>query len=104
MATRKLEEPQSKAREFKPLPQTAAAQPAVLPLAVAVAIKALHEGRASEHQQRLAFQWIVFEAGSKSQFPYHSNDRDTTFALGRVFVADQILGAVRVDIATLKGG
>ena len=104
MARRTPEELPTNPREFKPLPQVPATQPAVLPLAVAVAIKALNDGRASDHQQRMAFQWIVFEAGGKAQFPYHPNDRDTTFALGRLFVADQILGAVRVDVATLKEG
>jgi hypothetical protein len=35
---------------------------------VAAAIKALHAGTATPHQQQTALQWIVREAGGKALF------------------------------------
>lgn len=74
----------------------------VAPLAVAAAIKALHAGEASGHQQQLALQWIVREAGGKAHFPYHPSERDTAFALGRLFVADLIVGLFNADLSSLR--
>lgn len=77
-------------------------QPPAVPIAVAAAIKALHAGEASAHQQQLALQWIVREAGGKAYFPYQSNERDTAFALGRLFVADCIVGLFNADLSSLR--
>lgn len=70
--------------------------------AVASAIKALHNGTAEPHQQQMALQWIVREAGGKAHFPYHPSDRDTAFALGRYFVADLIVGLINADLSSLR--
>jgi hypothetical protein len=88
---------------LKALPRPAADAAASVPVAVAVAIKALHVGEASPHQQQMALQWIVREAAGKAHFPYHASDRDTAFALGRYFVADQIIGLFNADLSSLRG-
>lgn len=89
-------------RELKPLAQPSASQPAPVSLMVATAIKALHEGNADAHQQQIALQWIVREAAGKAYFPYHPTERDTAFALGRLFVADQIVGLFNADLSSLR--
>jgi hypothetical protein len=71
-------------------------------LPIAAAIKALHDGSASAHQQQIALQWIVREAAGKAHFPYHANERDTVFALGRLFVAEQIVGLFNADLSSLR--
>jgi hypothetical protein len=77
-------------------------EPAPVPLPVAAAIKALHAGEASGHQQQIALQWIVREAAGKARFPYHPSDRDTAFALGKLFVAEQIIGLFNADLSSLR--
>lgn len=72
------------------------------PLHVAAAIKALHAGEASPYQQQVALTWIVREAGGKAYFPYHPGDRDTAFMLGRLFVADLIVGLFNADLSSLR--
>ena len=92
----------SRPPQLKAAPRPAADQPPPVPVAVAAAIKALHTGEASGHQQQLALAWIVREAGGKAHFPYHGTDRDTAFALGRLFVADLIVGLFNADLSSLR--
>lgn len=69
---------------------------------VAAAMKALHAGTATGHQQQVALQWIVREAGGKAYFPYLPDPHDTAFALGRYFVADLIVGLINADLSSLR--
>lgn len=69
------------------------------PKPVVVAIKALHAGTATAHQQQMALEWILREAGGKAHFPYHQNPHDTAFALGRMFVADAIVGLINAELS-----
>ncbi|HEY9064721.1 MAG TPA: hypothetical protein VIO33_07030 [Burkholderiaceae bacterium] len=92
----------TKPTKLKALERPAADAMPEVPLAVATAVKALHNGVASEHQQRIALQWIVREACGKAHFPYHSTERDTAFALGRLFVADLIVGLFNADLSSLR--
>lgn len=106
MATRREQPttPSSRQRALKGLSAPGAAEPAKATLAVATAVRALRDGRANEHQQKMALEWIVGEASGKRHFPYRDSERDTTFALGRYFVAEQITGLFYVDLASLKEG
>ena len=92
-----MKNPALKAETRRPADQVPTA-----PLAVAAAIKALHAGQASGHQQQTALQWIVREAGGKAHFPYHPSERETAFALGRLFVADLIVGLFNADLSSLR--
>jgi hypothetical protein len=92
----------NKAPVMKAAPRPPIDQAPHAPVAVVAAIKALHRGEASEHQQQLALEWIVREAGGKAHFPYQANDRDTAFALGRLFVADLIVGCFNADLSSLR--
>lgn len=87
---------------LKAAPRPPIDQPPPVPLAVAAAVKALHAGEASAHQQQIALQWIVREACGKAHFPYQPSDRDTVFALGRLFVADLIVGLFNADLSSLR--
>lgn len=77
-------------------------QAPIAPVAVVAAVKALHAGEATPHQQQTALAWIVREAGGKAHFPYHPTERDTAFALGRLFVADLIVGLFNADLSALR--
>lgn len=71
-------------------------------LADASAIQALVDGRAEPHQQQRAIQWIVNHAAGTYEFQYYPTDRDTSFALGRAFVGQQIVKLMRVNLSTLR--
>lgn len=94
--------PPKRPRELKALAKPDPGEPAKVTYAIALAMRALKSGTASEHQQQTALEWIVAEAAGKRHFPYHLGDRDTTFALGKLFVAEQIVGLLHVDLATLR--
>lgn len=57
-------------------------------------LKALSEGKAGEHEQRIAYDWIVSIASGIHELSYRSDsdggDRETAFAEGRRFVGMQI--------------
>ena len=91
-------------KKLKVLPKPAAASGAPATHGIALALRALKAGNANEYQQKNALEWIVAEACAKRHYPYHESDRDTCFALGRLFVAEQIVGLLNCDLATLKEG
>jgi len=90
-------------RKAKLLPAPAADSPGEVTYSTALAIRALRDGAADEAQQKLALNWILAEACGKRYFPFRGTDRDTNFALGRFFVAEQIVGLFYVDLSTLRG-
>lgn len=90
-------------RKAKILTPPNADAPGEVTYAVALAIRALRDGVAEEGQQKIALNWILAEACGKRHFPYRGSDRDTNFALGRFFVAEQIVGLFYVDLSTLSG-
>lgn len=76
-------------------PRKAAWKPVDYEVADIYALKALGQGKASEGQQKRALDWILkYAAGRLDGNPYRSDadggERETAFALGRNFVADQI--------------
>ena len=89
-------------KRLKAAPVQPASQALPVTLPVASAIQALHAGTATAHQQQMALEWIVREAAGKAHFPYHTSDRDTVFALGRLFVAEQIVGLFNADLSSLR--
>jgi hypothetical protein len=70
---------------------------------IAYAIKALAQGQASEAQQIAALNWIItYACGTDCSAYSRTSDRDTTFALGKQFVAAQINGVITIDTGLLK--
>ena len=55
------------------------------------AVQALSRGEATEHQQQLLFRWLIEHASGAYEFNYYPSDRDTSFALGRAFVGQQVV-------------
>ena len=57
------------------------------------AVAAVMEGKANEDQQRRAMDWIIYKCCGTYDMPYRPgpDDRDTNFALGRMFVGQQII-------------
>ncbi|MFA7333360.1 MAG: hypothetical protein WC130_03605 [Kiritimatiellia bacterium] len=78
---------------LKPAP---ADQPAQFNAAIAGAIQACIAGRASEHQQKTAMEWIITAASGTPAL--HASPTDTAFSLGRAFVGQQIIGIARVNL------
>jgi hypothetical protein len=94
---------ESTRKTLKPAAKLPADGVAPVELPVVMAFKALKAGTAEAHQQQLALEWLIFQACAKGNFAYHPTDRDTAFALGRQFVADQIVGLIDADITPLTG-
>ena len=59
---------------------------------VIYAIRALADGKATEHQQSIAWRWIMYVTGAEgmSYRPGATGARDTDFAEGKRFVGLQI--------------
>jgi hypothetical protein len=77
--------------------------PAPYEIADIVAIKALANGTAMEHQQKRAMDWIIRAACATYDLSYRpESDRDTAFAEGRRFVGLQIVKALHLEISILK--
>lgn len=88
---------------LKALPPPPANEAPAAPVAVVTAFKALRQGEASAHQQRIALDWLILEACGKKHSPYHAErTHDTAFALGRQFVADMLVGLFNADISALR--
>lgn len=76
--------------------------PAPFTVADAVAIQAFHGGVANEGQQKTAWNWILKGACGDSDWPYRETERETCVALGRQFVAQQIVGLLNVNVSALR--
>lgn len=87
--------------ELKPVTR-AANEPAPISLFIATAARALAAGTATEHQQKEFVAWLVLQACGNAYPPYQASDRDTAFALGRRFVADQFHGLLTVNLDALR--
>ena len=94
-------DPEYRKLPAKPLKRPPANEPATLVKAVVSAIQALERGEANMHQQKMALEFIINEMSG----PYNpdifdpSNPRLTDFGLGRAFVGQQIIGALKVNLA-----
>jgi hypothetical protein len=67
------------------------------------AVSAVANGIADEQQQRRAMNWILTQASGMYELNFYPNsDRDTTFALGRVHVGQQIVGLIKNYTPTEK--
>lgn len=71
----------------------------------AAAIQALAKGSASADQQRRALDWIIHQAAGTYDLAYRPGGeegaRDTTLALGRQFVGQQIVKLLNIKIGLL---
>lgn len=56
----------------------------------AISLQAVAGGYADEHQQRRAMEWIIFKACAFNDVSFRDTDRETSFAEGKRFVAQQI--------------
>lgn len=72
----------------------------------AMAIQALSRGQASAVQQKKALDWILNRACATYDFAYRpggqEGERDTTIALGRAFVGQQIVKLMKIKIGLLR--
>lgn len=82
-----------------PIPQGSVAAP--FNSLDAGAIQALAKGVANEGQQIRALNWILKGACADGLWPYRDNPRETDVGLGRNFVAQQIVGLMKVNISQL---
>lgn len=71
-------------------------------LADVSAIQALQRGDATEHQQQRALRWIIESAAGTYQFHFYPGERETSFALGRAFVGQQLVKLSKLDVSSLR--
>lgn len=74
----------------------------VTDLADATAVRAVADGTANADQQKRAMKWIIERAAMTYELAYFQTDRDTSFALGRAFVGQQIVGLLKLNTSALR--
>ena len=90
-------------RRVRAISQPAVDQAAPVSLPEAEAIKALAYGRASEHQQLVAWQFITQRAGPVQAQSFRANDAiGMAFMEGRRFVGSQLITIAAIDIKLVK--
>ena len=92
----------AKPKPLKPLMPQLGSTPAKPTVLVATAMQALSDGTANEGQQKTALRWILDEACGDPVWAYRESVRETDIALGRQFVAQQIVGLLKVNISELR--
>lgn len=90
--------------EAKKTPKKSAAWlPPEWDIADAKAIQQLAAGEAPPEQQRRALKWIIENACGTYDMPYRpESSRDTDFACGRMFVGQQIVKLLKLNLTKLK--
>lgn len=71
-------------------------------LADVSAFQALERGEADSQQQRRALKWLIEQAAGTYEFNYYPSERDTSFALGRTFVGQQVVKLLRLNLLQLR--
>ncbi len=65
------------------------------------AFQALAAGTADDVQQKRALDWLMLRAAGTYDFHYYSSERDTSFALGRAFVGQQIRKLLTINLSRI---
>lgn len=76
----------------------------VAPVTIAevVALQALSQGIADAEQQKRALDWILFKACDFHGISFRESERDTSFAEGKRFVAQQINAQLITNARLMK--
>jgi len=89
-----------------PLPSWCACLPPAYEIADVAAMQALERGDANTEQQQRALRWIIEVAGARNDMSYRPGGeegrRDTDFAEGRRFVANQVVKLLRLNLGILR--
>lgn len=91
--------PRMKVKKFDPTEPAPASEQEIY------ALQALYAGEATDHQQKMALQWIINHASgayTPSFVKGADGERDTNFALGRAFVGQQIIGLLKINMLAFK--
>jgi len=83
-----------------PIPQ--GSTPAPFTSMHASALQAVAAGNANDGQQKMALDWILKGACAINDWPYRESERETCIALGRHFVAQQVVGLMRANVSALR--
>jgi hypothetical protein len=67
-----------------------------------VALQAVANGSADSEQQRRAMEWIVYKACDFHGVSFRGTDRETSFAEGKRFVAQQINALLTYNVRTMN--
>jgi len=65
-------------------------------------MQALARGEANSDQQQRALKWLIEQAAGTYEFQFYPSDRDTSFALGRGFVGQQIVKLLKLNLSSLR--
>lgn len=70
----------------------------------ASALQALSRGEASPEQQKRALRYVIETVCGTYDMAYRpASARDTDFALGRVFVGQQIVKLLKLNLGAIRG-
>lgn len=80
-------------------------KPAHWEIADATALRQVYAGTASPEMQKRAMAFILDTLCSIQDWPFRpgeAGERDTTLALGRQYVAHQILKLIKIDLSKVR--
>lgn len=66
------------------------------------AIKAVWDGKANDAQQVMAISFILDGLCNRAGNQFYADERETTFALGKKFIGDQIVGAINAKLGKIE--
>jgi hypothetical protein len=89
-------------KPLKPVPPPPVDQPLLPEVAVVSAIQATYRGAASEHQQKLAMEWIIKSAAAIGGQSFRADALATSFLEGRRFVGIQLMALLALNTEDLK--
>ena len=76
------------------------------PYGVAIAIKAVANGKADEAEQKLFLNWLIYSACKTYDLAFRPDvlggQRGTDFALGMQFVGQSVVGLLNLSIKEMK--
>lgn len=76
--------------------------PADYILADVMALQAMARGEAEPIQQKRVLDWLINQAAGTYEFQFYPSERETSFALGRAFVGQQIVKLLKFDPTILR--
>jgi hypothetical protein len=85
------------AARHNPIEANAPWKPKAYTIEVVGAIKALANGTAQPHMQKLALDWIINVAAGTYEEPFRPSQRETDYALGSAHVGRQIVKLINLN-------
>lgn len=81
--------------------QPTPAMPVIYSAADVSAVQAIANGDADEGQQKRFIKWLIEVAAGTYDFHFYASERDTSFALGKAFVGQQVVKMLKLNASAI---